>query len=154
MAPSMERVVRWKTRVDEIRSKCNQSEQNYHDVVDVSVAFIQNCYHLRDWLINSRPTLKSFVDGIFAGSFELRCCRDVCNGFKHKKLSKPSVDSDPSIRQSYDPFAKILNPGKNSTIYKIYVANEKEMLECDLFDFVDRCFKLWRVFLFDHNLLR
>ncbi len=148
-----ERLQRWKVRVDEVRRKCEESEQDFHDVVDTSVAFLQNCYHLRDWLVASDPTLKVAVDRLFRNSFELRCCRDVCNGFKHKKLTSPSVDPEPAIRRSYDPFAKILRPGKPSTIYKIYLANDKELLDCDLFDYVDRCFHEWLSFLKETKLL-
>lgn len=148
-----ERLKRWKIRVDEIRRKCDEFEQDYHDVVDIALAFLQNCYHLRDWLSNSRPKLKSAIDQVFTDSFELRCCRDVCNGFKHKKLTRYSVDSDPSIRRTYDPFAKVLRPGKNPTVYKIYLANENEVLDCELFDFIDRCFLEWQSFLDQNNLL-
>ena len=51
------RVQRWRRKVQRIREKAVRTELDAFDLDDV-IAYVQNCYHLRDWLEVSRPALK------------------------------------------------------------------------------------------------
>ena len=61
------------------------------DCRDTVLSFFQNCYHLKDWLINdaSGTFRKDAVENFVNVSRELRLCADLCNGSKHLKLTKP-----------------------------------------------------------------
>lgn len=69
-------------------------EQLTAEDFDTLIAFFQNCYHLRDWLESTRPELRDDISTLFENNFEMRGCRDICHGFKHKDLKRPSLDPD------------------------------------------------------------
>ena len=70
------RVIRWHQRTSEIANKSIRSEPSAYDL-DVVIAFLQNCYHLRDWIQACRPDLNRKIAGLFSCSFEMQGCRDV-----------------------------------------------------------------------------
>ena len=55
----LERVKRWHTRVKEA------ARNGSDDLEDFAYAFFQNAFHLRDWIKNERPELKTQVDNLF-----------------------------------------------------------------------------------------
>lgn len=134
------RVVRWRERVVELRPK----QLVGLDVTDLDlvIAFLQNCYHLRDWLCASRPDLKADVDTFYTDSFEMSACRDVCNGYKHKVLNTPSLDAGFNLYREYDHFDE-LHPIK----HRIAFANRDGIRQFDLFDLTERCFTLCEQFI-------
>src|SRR5437660_5290964 len=99
------RTIRWHTRVVDIRHKSRSAELDVNDI-DFVIAFFQNCYHLRDWVQSSRPDLSDQLASLFS-NFEMAACRDICNGFKHKQLNRPSLDADFTLYREYDYFAKV-----------------------------------------------
>lgn len=72
-------VKRWKKRLEKLKSE-NLDDKDFDEVRDFVITFLQNCYHLRDWITASQPKLTKKVNDLFKNSFELKCCRDVCNG--------------------------------------------------------------------------
>ncbi|MDQ3803035.1 MAG: hypothetical protein M3416_04170 [Acidobacteriota bacterium] len=139
-----DRVIRWHNRVDRIKKKSQTSELNAYDIDEV-IAFLQNCYHLRDWLQESRPDCRDKVNALFASNFEMTACRDVCNGFKHKRLQRPSHDAHFNLYREYEHFADdgSVNPDK----YSIAFADGVDVRKYDLFDFAECCFRLWESFV-------
>ena len=97
------RVIRWHRRVLDLRKSGESVGLDVNDL-DLVIAFFQNCYHLRDWLCACRPDLTATVDAFYRGSFEMAACRDICNGFKHKLLTKPSLDAGFNLYREYDHF--------------------------------------------------
>ena len=79
-----------------IKQKALNEELDVEDL-DVVVAFFQNCYPVRDWIAASKPAMKNKLDDLFRSHFEMRACRNICDGFKHRKLDKPIADSQHSI---------------------------------------------------------
>src|SRR4029077_15837149 len=87
------RALRWHDRVQRIEKKSRRQELSVGDM-DIVVAFFQNCYHVRDWIVASKPSLKSQLDHLFHNHFEMGACRDICNGFKHKAVTNATHDRD------------------------------------------------------------
>lgn len=111
------------------------------------IAYLQNCYHLRDWLQASRPDLKGQLDALFQAQFELGACRDVCNGFKHKTLTRPSHDPDFNLYREVEPLLTVTAPEQSPVLYHIAFADGDNVRKFDLFEFTDSCFGLWNTFL-------
>jgi hypothetical protein len=140
------RVQRWHRKVQRIREKAARVDLDAFDLDDV-VAYVQNCYHLRDWLEVSRPALKASLDAFFEKHFELGACRDICNGFKHKALRRPSHDPAFNMYREYDHFLDEAEPGQNPVGYRLAFADGGDLRKFELFEFTDTCFALWADFL-------
>lgn len=140
------RVIRWHQKTSEIAEKSIRLEPSVYDL-DVVVAFLQNCYHLRDWIQACRPDLNVKIAALFPSSFELQGCRDVCNGFKHKSLTNPSLDADFNLYREYDPFAAEANFSLNAVKYRIAFSDGNDIRKYDLFEFAESCFRIWDSFL-------
>jgi hypothetical protein len=136
------RLARWRDRVRELQGKAESQGISYPDV-DILIAFFQNCYHLRDWIEASQPSLRPELHSFFQSHFEMRACRDICNGFKHKMLSRPSQDPDFNMYFEYDYFQE---PGKSPMRYRIAFADGNDIRKFDAFELVDRCLRLWEDF--------
>lgn len=117
------------------------------DDIDTVIAYFQNAYHLRDWLLATLPDLKDDVDTLFSNSFEMGACRDICNGFKHKSLNRPTHDPDFNLYREYDHFEiEGLSPVK----YRITFADGSSIRKFDLFELADKVHRDWRKFLRAH----
>lgn len=140
------RVIRWHQKTSEIAEKSIRLEPSVYDL-DVAIAFLQNCYHLRDWIRACRPDLNGKIAELFSRSFELQGCRDVCNGFKHKSLTNPSLGADFNLYREYDPFAAEANSSLNAVKYRIAFSDGNDIRKYDLFEFTESCFRIWDSFL-------
>ncbi len=149
------RVIRWFERVNQIKVKSEIPETAIEaQDLDTVIAFFQNCYHLRDWLEVSRPDLKKKLVTYFEQNFEMKGCRDICHGFKHKKLNRPSIDADFNIVRIYDYLEKMgSEPHRNPVKHIIAFADGNDIRKYDLFDFAGKCFDLWKSFLSSEQLL-
>jgi len=105
------------------------------ELEDFVFAFFQNCYHLREWMLQTGEASHRELADFFAQHAELRLCRDICNGTKHLNLDSASVDANFSIGREYAPS----EPG-HARLFVI--ANAKY----DLLDLATRCMELWRQF--------
>ena len=138
-----ERIQRWHKRALYVQEKSRKHEIDLEDI-DTVIAFFQNAYHLRDWLLASRPDLKSAITALFANSFEMGACRDVCNGFKHKSISHEPHDPDFNLYREYDYFEiEGLSPIK----HRIVFAEGDDIRKFDLFELVSFVYQKWEKFL-------
>ncbi len=144
--PQWDRVLRWYGRMNQVRIKCQRSALDMSDI-DLVIAFFQNCYHLRDWIQSCRPDCREKIDALFADNFEMAGCRDLCNGFKHKALTRAALDSDFNLYREYDHFA--VEVGQNPIQYRVAFADGDDLRKYDLFDFGERCFRLWDKFILE-----
>lgn len=141
------RLQRWHMRVERIRAKSLQNELNAFDLDEV-IAYFQNCYHLGDWLKVSRPDLKDSVKTFLENHLELRACRDICNGFKHKVISRePFLDPHFNLIREYDHFLSTTEPDRSPVSYRLGFADGDTLRKFDLFEFSETCFRLWEGFL-------
>jgi hypothetical protein len=140
------RVARWRNRVAEIK-KCSRQREPSAEDVDTVIAFLQNCYHLRDWILATRADLKADLDALFNTHYELQGCRDVCNGFKHKNLKRASLDAAFNLYREYDHCDAEVNPLANPVHWMIAFAEGDDFRKYDLFDFAEQCFQIWKRFV-------
>jgi hypothetical protein len=141
-----QRVIRWFQQSRKIKEKSKVSEPDAFDI-DVLIAFFQNCYHLKDWIRTSRPDLAQKLEVFATKNFEIGACRDICNGYKHKTISKPSHDPDFNLYREYDPFTAEVDQSENPIFYRVTFAEGNDIRKYDLFDFAERCFSLWKSFI-------
>jgi hypothetical protein len=127
----LERVRRWHRRVNTAATP--------HDAEDYLYAFLQNCYHLRDWIsAEGGPP----VDRLFDDIEELRLCRDVCNMTKHRHLTRPpATGAEPSLAREYAGQGRGWF-GDDSTLV-ILSAGKK----WDARELAGRCLAAWEDFL-------
>ena len=80
-------------------------------------------------------------------NFEMACCRDIANGFKHKRLEKPSVDADFNFYREYDYFP--LEPGKkNRILYRVaFLGKDQNIKKWDVFELIDIIYNYWKEFI-------
>lgn len=120
---------------------------------DIFLSFFVQCYHLRDWLVNSNSIKSHVVDKFIRDSYQFGICRNLCLGVKHHTVLKPSrarladfssiVGVKIPIVREYDDLSKteertvILVDGKNYNA--LTLATE--------------CIDQWNQFLKDNGLL-
>lgn len=138
------RVIRWQKRLVNIRRKSQLAELDVNDI-DFVISFFQNCYQLRDWVQACHPELSNELSALFS-NFEMAACRDICNGFKHKKLTRQSLDSDFTLYRECDYFAKI-GDGESPIKYRAAFADGLDVRKFDLFELAERCFQFWQRFV-------
>ncbi|HDP69888.1 MAG TPA: hypothetical protein ENN38_03645 [Actinobacteria bacterium] len=144
------RVQRWFTRLAKLEKKYEFNELSNEDIDDI-ITFFQNCYHLRDWIEDSKPELKQDIV-IFFNTFEMKICREICLGFKHKNLQTAKIDKDFGILREYDHFTAETNSLKNPVITKIAFEDGNNIKEYCPFTLAKTCYQLWEEFIKNKNL--
>jgi hypothetical protein len=140
--PQWERVGRWHQRAIRLRDKSARFALDAYDQ-DELLAFFQDCFHLRDWLLESRPDRRSPVESLFASNPEMGLCRDIANGFKHKRLKHPSHDADFNVVREFDHFLAEANPTASPIRYWIAADIGGKLVKFDIFDLIERCYQHW-----------
>jgi hypothetical protein len=138
------RLRRWHDRV---RRAANS--QPSRDEFDFLLAFFESCFHLRDWLLADKVVTKVELDSLFNSYIELGICRDIANGFKHSKITWPSVDAGFTIVREYVPDdwpSSYRYPNGKWTV----LASDHQL---GLVDLADNCVGIWQRFLSSKGLL-
>jgi hypothetical protein len=140
-------VRRWHELMQHIgtQRKVGDTQQD-HDFV---YAFFQNCYHLRDWLLNTRAVPQKALNELFSHNESLKVCRDICNGTKHWRIDRPSVDVAFSIGREYVPTNWPGNRPQLNASWFVVCGSTKY----DIFELADKCVLLWESFLRTNNLI-
>ncbi|WP_053976565.1 hypothetical protein [Mangrovimonas xylaniphaga] len=123
---------------------------NQEKVEDTIINFFTYGYHIKDWL---KKEGYEGVEEYINNNFELRICADLCNGAKHKILSKPpreKKDQVDSVNQSeitWDSavysFDSSLN--FNSKTYSIELESGRKV---EILYFAKTVVMLWDEFIF------
>jgi hypothetical protein len=140
------RVQRWARRVRGLKRKAEFSELSPEDV-DTVLAFFHNAYALRDWIRVCRPDVTSKLNDLFATSFEMGALRDLCNGFKHKVLERPSHDADFNLYREVDPFQSEIDSLRSEIRYRVAFADGDDIRRYDLFEYAEECVRHWGRFV-------
>lgn len=91
-------------------------------------AFFINAFHVGDWMRTDGAIAEVEWNAYVSDNFELGLCRDLCNGFKHRRLTKlPSVDPSPWLRRESVP------PGER---WHVIAGDDKRVYQ--LRDIIDR----------------
>jgi hypothetical protein len=122
---------------------------------DYLYAFFQNCFHLRDFLEHSGGASKAELQAFMTGNTAMAVCRDIANGTKHLKISRPSIDPKPAILREYHPPGW---PGKKpgtSESYIVFVEDPRteQVAPYELQELASRCLREWEIFLRSKGLL-
>lgn len=137
------RLQRWKRLLDDLWNSSIENEEQTRWPLDVAYAFFQNCWHLKDWLLNSGALLEEDVQDLYA-SFEMTACRDICNGTKHFSL-RNSPTAFAVMQFEGDPPHEIsLLAGSARSGFESYTVPE----------LADKCMNFWIELLKRHGLLK
>jgi hypothetical protein len=139
-----DRVKRWYQRfvtIDEGRQH-NLPSDNYQDE---AYAFFLNCYHLKDWIKNDESVGAAAykVEDFIKNNKELNLCRDICNGIKHLKLTKPRSGQDPRFGQRKFH----LQVGGTETTISVRYTIDASSGPVDAFELATKCLKAWENFI-------
>lgn len=144
----LNRVKRWHERFKEISNgREHTRDTDYYQ--DVLYAFFQNCWHLKDWVVNSGSLDKKIVDNFFHSNSDLKICRDLANGSKHLIIRDPSIDSDISVSNRKYSISIGGGPVKIEIIYYVRV---KDYPPIDAFGLATNCLALCEGFLNLHRM--
>lgn len=137
----LERAKRWYKKLEKIYASQGEN-MRWEEAMDIVYAFFQNCYHLRDYILNSKAFSKTSVDRLFLENPEMQICQDICNGTKHYQLRRPRRKREFSMALEYVP---------ESWPDRRFQANEKLVIlsegkKYDLFEVANRCLALWEEF--------
>jgi hypothetical protein len=115
----LRRMARWWEKVEAAYGKNAPADE----MMDLFYAFFQNCFFVRDWLLNS-GVAKEKVDAAFSGK-ALSLCRDMANGTKHCVINRPPiVDAEFRTVREYDPQLRRLG-SKRTEVFYVLAAGQK-----------------------------
>jgi hypothetical protein len=148
--PYEEQLDRIKRLEEDIERFSVATDDNFEKAIDAFTSFFIQCYHLRDWLVESRYSRRD-IDVFISSSFALSLCRDMANKQKHKTIDKyepqnhlmeHKIDGSnilTCIICYYDPFRK-------ENRYGIDVQEIDTLV--DVVDLAEKCVDEWQRFLY------
>ena len=145
-----ERVGRWQKRVSAIRRGI-PPDMSQAEALDEIYAFFMNCYHLRDWIINSGFRKREDVDAFIAATPDLQLCADICNGLKHyrldpkRALSAPTWSTAREITFSFPPGVGSFPPSVSDSGPRWVFTTDGAAV--GMFELADNCVAAWDRFL-------
>jgi len=142
-----DRLGRWHSRlsssnIQEIFESVHDPGYKWHS--DLLLAFFQNCFHLKDWLIASKVVKQQEINQFFDANVELKIYRDFCNGSKHFHLDSPSLTGSPHYVRRVNMHAEPLELSPSMI--------EAEGHYYEIVELVNRCMSLWKTFLRERHL--
>lgn len=134
------RILRWHSRIKLINEKYKKKENlSQYDFDDI-FAFIQNCYHLRDWIKGCHPELDDKLREFFADNTEMQICRDISNGLKHFIIDSSKTDNNFFFFREWNYDAL---PNENPEVYAVQFADKKY----ELFELLEQMIECWKSFV-------
>lgn len=150
--PYQEQLDRIKRLEEDLKRFSIASDDNFENAIDAFTSFFIQCYHLRDWLVESRYTRRD-IDIFISQSPYLSLCRDIANKQKHKNIDKYEPqnhiiehnDSGTSriIFRYYDPFRKENRFGIDIQEFGTLI---------DVIDLAEKCIAGWDKFLYIYSI--
>ncbi|MEW5897357.1 MAG: hypothetical protein AB1668_06700 [Nanoarchaeota archaeon] len=139
------RVQRYYERANKLRKKYEYQELSDYDIDDI-ISFFMSAFHLKEWIKESHKGLVKDLEQLFK-KFEMGCCKDIANGFKHKKLSRPSIEADFNLLREYDYDAEAIgrNPIRDQIAF--WDENIQDIRKWDIFELVDIVYEHWQKFI-------
>lgn len=141
----MDRIRRLKTDIERFSVS---TDDNFKDAIDAFTSFFIQCYHLRDWLLESHYRRRE-LDEFISNSPSLSLCRDIANKQKHKEINRYVPQNhllehhvhgmSTYIISYYDPF-------KNEKRFGVDVREFGTLI--DVIDLADKCIEEWERYLY------
>jgi len=145
-----ERMGRWYARLEMEYCRFKDIDKKA-ELEDLFYSFFQNCYHVRDWLINSKVVTEKEYErekkNIQPGLVDaMRICRDLCNGSKHLTIKSPSIDQNLTLSH-----IRIQQP--DSPLKFIYLVEIQGKDPQQAIDIATLCTLFWKEFFESRTLL-
>ena len=141
------RVQRWFKRLEEIHNgRVHNRDSHYYQ--DVAYAFFLNCFHLKDWLVESGAIAESEVKQFIDSNKEMGVCHALCVGSKHLIIRNPSIDSSVTIKNRNI----LLGLGGTIPIIAVDYVIEASGIKYSAYNLAKQCVELWDRFLNEHGL--
>lgn len=138
------RTERWHKRLKVICKTIPKDWGPLEEEDDV-LAFFQNCYHLKDWVIND-PSCeildkKKEVEKLINNSEFLKVCADLCNGSKHLELMNPRLDKETKITRVITVARHVSDP-----VIARHFMIKSGSKNYEALDLANRCIEEWKIF--------
>lgn len=153
--PYQEQLDRIKRLEEDVEHFSISSDDNFEKAIDAFTSFFIQCYHLRDWLAESRYSRRD-IDIFISESFSLSLCRDMANKQKHKTIDKyepqnhlieHKIDDNSNIST---PIVRYYDPFRKENRYGIDVQEFGTLI--DVIDLVKKCIDEWEKFLYIYSI--
>ncbi|MDD5569487.1 MAG: hypothetical protein PHG23_03710 [Candidatus Pacebacteria bacterium] len=128
------------------------TDDNFESAIDAFTSFFIQCYHLRDWLIQSRYG-RIDIDIFVSKSAWLSLCRDIANKQKHKEIDKYDPQNHFVKRKgsgNSTPIIAYYDPARNEQRFGIDVQEFGTMI--DVIDLAEKCIEEWQKFLYIYSI--
>ncbi len=150
--PYQEQLERIKRLKQDIERFSVATDDNFDKAIDAFTSFFIQCYHLRDWLIESRYN-RVDIDIFISKSIFLSLCRDIANKQKHKKIDK--YEPQYNLIEHKDsgistPITCYFDPFRKEKRFGIDVQEFGTLL--DVIDLSEKCIKEWERFLYIYSI--
>jgi hypothetical protein len=151
----IDRAKRWYGRFQEITDG-RKHDRSVEFARDEVFAFFQNCYHVKDWIIEDKAMTiedrKRVVEQFITESESLCLCADLCNATKHLVLKTTRSHDSPEIARAH--YGLNVSAG----VLKVRFEISTDSGSIDAFDLATRCLSEWDRFFKltpdDHAQLR
>ena len=150
--PYQEQLDRIKRLEEDIRRFSVATDDNFHGAVDAFTSFFIQCYHLRDWLVESRYSRRD-VDIFISQSPYLSLCRDLANKQKHKNIDKYEPQNhviehnDAGVKT---PIFRYYDPFRKENRFAVDVQEFGTLI--DVIDLAEKCIEGWERFLYIYSI--
>jgi len=150
--PYQEQLDRIKRLKKEIDVFSVATDDNFEKAIDAFTSFFIQCYHLRDWLVESRYNRRD-IDIFISQSTFLSLCRDMANKQKHKTIDK--YEPQHNLVEHKDlgistPIVQYFDPCRREKRFGIDVQEFGTLL--DVIDLAEKCIKEWERFLYIYSI--
>ncbi|MFA5080814.1 MAG: hypothetical protein WC472_04320 [Candidatus Paceibacterota bacterium] len=150
--PYKEQLDRVKRLMEDIKRFSVATDDNFESAVDAFTSFFIQCYHLRDWLIDSRYG-RADIDIFIAKSPILSLCRDIANTQKHKRIDKYEPQNHFAIHKVSGistPITRYYDPFRGEDRFGIDVQEFGTLV--DIIDLAEKCVEEWERFLYIYSI--
>lgn len=143
------RVKRWLKRFKQAHKEKAYKQNDPEYGKDILYAFFQNCFHLKDWIINSSNLPRDDINRFINSDTDMKICRDLCNASKHLTISRSSIDPNISVSKNKGKFS--INKKSEKIIH--YWIKVKRYPLIDALRLAEACVVKWEAFLKRHSLI-
>jgi citrate lyase synthetase len=152
--PYQEQLDRIKRLEEDLQRFSISSDDNFETAIDTFTSFFIQCYHLRDWLIESRYG-RIDIDIFISESFALSLCRDMANKQKHKTIDKYEpqnhlVEHKVDDSNILSPIIRYYDPHRKENRFGVDVEEYGTLI--DVLDLADKCISEWERFLYIYSI--
>lgn len=145
--PYKEQLNRIKRLREDIKRFSIAKDDNFASAVDAFTSFFIQCYHLKDWLIQSYYKRRD-VEMFISNSICLSLCRDMANTQKHNEINRYEPQNhfiSHNTSGILTPITKYYDPFRKESRFGIDVREFGTLI--DVIDLAEKSIEEWERFL-------